>query len=183
MAHLAFVKHDLIEDEWRTCEIAVQREECRDGSRPPIQSRKRDVGHERSRLGCYAHAAEQLIDLAVERGNGTCRLDPRPYHMRPAMMLEQAYSDNARRNRAGVESAERCGDIFGAVTIDLADEAQGQMQLFVFLPAGARNPVHRRDQLFANRAGRAQGDEQAVRGHGVGKLRRFACTCEPETAL
>ena len=58
--------------------------------------------------------------------------------------------------------AQRQREILGQWPLDLADEAQGQMQLLVVLPAKAGHAVHRIDQQVAHGLGRADGDEQAV---------------------
>jgi hypothetical protein len=53
-------------------------------------------------------------------------------------------------------------DVAAAVAVDLADEAQGQVDLVVGLPARRADPAHRPQQDFADSPGRADGDEQAV---------------------
>src|SRR3546814_7866995 len=85
--------------------------------------------------------------------------------MRPPLSFEDADPGDARLDRGRVERAERRGDILGAVTVDLADEAQRQVQLLVALPARRRDPVHRRDQRGADGTRRAQGDEQRSEEH------------------
>ena len=60
----------------------------------------------------------------------------------------------------------QCGmDVAGAMAVDLADEAQGEMELILALPARAADPAHRGEQQLADRRGRPDGDEQPV--HGV----------------
>ncbi|KTE05669.1 hypothetical protein ATE71_17935 [Sphingopyxis sp. H115] len=109
---------------------------------------------------------EQLVNLAVQRRERLVRFDPRPHHMRPSLMVEHVDPGDPGRDTGSVKGAERGGDILGAVPIDLADEAQRQVQLVVVLPACARNTVHRGGQQGANQARRTQRDEQAVGGHG-----------------
>jgi hypothetical protein len=65
-----------------------------------------------------------------------------------------------------MQRAERRGNIFGAVAIDLADKAQRQVKLIVVLPARGGNAVHRGAKQVADGARRTQGDEQAVARHG-----------------
>ena len=60
--------------------------------------------------------------------------------------------------------AQRQREVLGQRPLDLADEAQGQVQLLVVLPAKARHAVHRVEQQVADGLGRADGDEQAVHG-------------------
>ena len=63
---------------------------------------------------------------------------------------------------AGADPTERIGEVIGQWPLDLADEAQRQVKLFVVLPAEVGAVVHRIDQQVADRLGRADGDEQAV---------------------
>ena len=67
-------------------------------------------------------------------------------------------------NGGGADAAERVGEVLGDRPLDLADEAQGQVQLLVVLPAEVGAVVHRVDQQVADVLGRADGDEQAVHG-------------------
>src|SRR6185295_12174300 len=53
-------------------------------------------------------------------------------------------------------------DILGETPIDLADEAQRQMELLVILPASPRNAAHDRAQRRADRWRRTECDEQAM---------------------
>src|SRR3546814_7174009 len=68
MRQFAFIQSDVIEDEGRAGKIAVEREEGRDRPRRAVQPRQRDMGDEGARFGRDADAGEQLVDLAVERG-------------------------------------------------------------------------------------------------------------------
>ena len=62
----------------------------------------------------------------------------------------------------GADSVERGGDVVGERPLDLADEAQRQVELLVVLPAEIGAVVHRVDQQVADVLGRADGDEQPV---------------------
>jgi hypothetical protein len=53
-------------------------------------------------------------------------------------------------------------DVLGDVTVDLADEAQGEVELLVILPARAGYSLHQVQQRVPDRLGGADGDEQAV---------------------
>jgi hypothetical protein len=55
--------------------------------------------------------------------------------------------------------------------VDLADEAQGEVQLVVILPARARYPAHQRQQRIADGVRRPDRDEQAVHGADIGRHR------------
>lgn len=160
----------MAEEKGRACKIAVKREKGRDWPCRAVEPRERDVRREGARLGGNTDAHEALVDLAVERSERCVRFDPRPERVRAALPLEYPDPGNARRDRGGVEDAERCGDIFCAVAVDLADEAQREMELFVALPARRRQSMHRAKELGANGARRAEGDEQAVLGHGAANI-------------
>jgi glycerol dehydrogenase-like iron-containing ADH family enzyme len=55
-------------------------------------------------------------------------------------------------------------DVPGDVPVDLADEAQREVELVVALPAGAGDAAHQGEKPLAHGAGRAEADEQAVHG-------------------
>jgi DNA-binding transcriptional regulator YdaS (Cro superfamily)/REP element-mobilizing transposase RayT len=58
--------------------------------------------------------------------------------------------------------------------IDLSDEAQGQVQLLLLLPAEVRAVVHCVDQKVADRLGRTDGDKQAVHRRRAQSASRIA---------
>jgi FtsH-binding integral membrane protein len=61
-----------------------------------------------------------------------------------------------------MDAAQRGRDILGERALDLADEAQGDVELRVALPAGAGDAAHQREQAFPDKGRRAEADEQAV---------------------
>ena len=138
MAKLAFVQRDMREVESRAGEVASLRQERYDGARSPIQPRERDVRHKRARFGRHTDTCEQLVDLAMQRGEGIVRLDPGPQHVRPALPFEHPDPGDSGPHGRRVKRAERRRDILGLMTIDLADEAQGQVKLFVVLRPGMK---------------------------------------------
>jgi len=160
-------------------EVAVQREERRDRPGRAVKARQRDVRHKGARFGRDANARQALFDLAVQRRERRFGGDARPDHVRPPLPLEQADTRDSRRDRRRVERAQRRGDVFGQVVVDLADEAQRQVKLLVALPARARNAVHRAQQERADGRWRSQRDKQAVRRHGMSIGRTAACRESP----
>jgi len=170
MAHFALVEDNVVEDERRARQIAVLCQEGRDRPRRPVEPRQREVRNKGARFGVDADAPKQLIDLAVQGRQRRRRFDPGPDGVWPSFALEHAHPGDARRDRGRVERAERSGDVFAAVAVDLADEAQGQVQLVIVLPARRRYAVHRGAQQVADGARRAQRDEQAVGRHGPGSI-------------
>ena len=54
------------------------------------------------------------------------------------MVIEPPDPGDADLERRETQRAERHGEILGERALDLADEAQGQMKLFVILPAQGR---------------------------------------------
>ena len=71
--------------------------------------------------------------------------------------------DRAARTRGQAIRAERRGEVVRRRPLDLADEAQRQVQVLLVDPARALDSLHRVDQPVAHGLGRADGDEQAVR--------------------
>ena len=106
---------------------------------------------------CDAHA----LDLGGERGERLLRLEPGPQGSGIAR-LEPADALDPKLEPAGADLAQGDGDVFRNRPLDLADEAQGQMQLLVLLPAEIGAVVHRVYEQVADRLGGADGDEQAV---------------------
>ena len=60
-------------------------------------------------------------------------------------------------------------NVAGAMAVDLADEAQGQMELIVALPARAADPAHRASSSARIARGRPDGDEQPVHATLIAK--------------
>lgn len=60
-----------------------------------------------------------------------------------------------------MDLAQRGGNVLGHRAVHLAEEAQGQVQLFVILPASLGYAVHRIGEHVADGGRRAKGDEQA----------------------
>ena len=86
-------------------------------------------------------------------------------------MVEAADALDPGLEPRGADAAQRIGQVLGDMAIDLADEAQGEVELLVVLPAEVRTVVHRVDQQVADRLGRADGDEQAVHAASDSALR------------
>ncbi len=166
MRQLAFIKNDMAEIEGRAHKSAALRKERRDGASGGIKPRQRDMRDKGACFGGDADARKQLVDLAVQPGERQRWLDPSPDHMRLSLAVEQADPVYARRNDRRVQRAKRRGNIFGAVTIDIADKAEREVKLVVILPARGGNAMHRAAQQIADWARRAQRDEQAMLGHG-----------------
>jgi len=165
MPEFAFVQCDMAEFERWAGKIAIQCKKGRDRTRSAVEPRQSDMRGESTRLARHADAREQLVNLVMQGGERSVRLNSRPHHMWPPLMFEQVDPRDPRRDCGCVKRTERRGDILCLMAIDLADEAQGQVELLVILPARARDAVHRGEQYVADRARRAQRDEQAVRGH------------------
>ena len=68
VAEFAFIERDMPEFEGRAGEAAVQRKEGRDRPRSAVEPRERDMRHEGPGFGHDADAREQLVDLAMQRG-------------------------------------------------------------------------------------------------------------------
>ena len=63
------------------------------------------------------------------------------------------------------------GEIFGQRALDLADEAQGEVELFILLPAKRCYTLHRIEEQIAHCFGRTNGDKQAVHGTFLSAIR------------
>ena len=112
--------------------------------------------------GGDADAGEGGVDLVVKRLQRLVRGDAGPDRLGLAAPLERADAVEGDFERRVVDRAQRGVDVAGAVAVDLADEAQGEVELVLALPARAADPAHRAEQERADRGGRPDGDEQAV---------------------
>ena len=112
---------------------------------------------------CFdTRAADRLVDPIVERLQRRVRGDARPKDCGAAAPSEA--SDPVQRKLEGgrADAGQLGGDVLGDRPLDLADEAQGDVELVLVLPAGAVQPLHQVEQPAANVGGRADRDEQAV---------------------
>ena len=81
-----------------------------------------------------------------------------------------------------MDAAQRAGEIVGDRPVDFANEAQGQVQLLLVLPAEFGAVVHRVDQQVANILGRSDGDEQAVHGAAFSRDRLSEASGRPKAS-
>jgi len=108
-------------------------------------------------------AAQQCgVDLLVERLHLLVRGHAGPDGVRKTAPVEAADSVQSERERRMMDAAQRRVNVSGQVPVDLADEAQGKMQLVVRLPARAADSPHGGEKKLADGRGRTDGHEQAV---------------------
>src|SRR5690606_33205585 len=123
-----------------------------------------DVRGELARLAAEADALAGAFDLLAQPLELRRRRDARPDRMRPRLSPSSAVegadaADNEVEARRA-DRPERLGKLVGQRPLDLADEAQCQVQVVLVDPAGAVEGFHRIDERVANRFGRADADEQ-----------------------
>src|SRR5690606_27037432 len=114
-----------------------------------------------------AAADQRLIDLAVEPGERLRRPRAAPPRLGAAAPVEDADAGERDLHGRVADRRERGVDVARHVAIDLADEAQGEVKLFIALPARAANPAHQPEEPGADRRRRAQGDEEALHATGI----------------
>lgn len=83
-------------------------------------------------------------------------------------MIETAETLDAHGQAWRPDASQRIGEVSRDVTVDLADEAQGEVQLGILLPPEIGAIIHRVEQHIADWRGRAERDEQAVHEVGLG---------------
>ena len=76
-------------------------------------------------------------------------------------MREPSHPGERQPRRGCVHRAERGGDVLRHRTIDIADEAEREVELLVVLPTRAGDPAAAFEQRRADGRWWAQGDEQA----------------------
>ena len=101
--------------------------------------------------------------LAARAATGCLGSTPGPEHAGIAL-LEPAGARDAQLEWVAADAGKRVGEVVRDRPLDFADEAQGEVQLLVLLPAEVGAVVHRIDQQVADVLGRSDGDEQAVHG-------------------
>ena len=123
------------------------------------QPRDRDMRQIGAAFRRQADRLERAIDLLVQPVQRVVWRNAGPDRICPARLVEPADAVERDGDRLRADMAERCGNVFGLRSFDFADEAQGQMQLIVVLPARMRHPRHDAAKRRADRGGRAKGDE------------------------
>lgn len=118
-------------------------------------------------IGRYADLRKQLVDFAVHRRDGSGRRDASPERVRATGFFKLTNAAETEIQRRSVQMAQYGGNVFGLVVVHLSDEAEGDVELVVHLPAQARDALHHGQENRPNRWRRAQGDEQAMARHGV----------------
>jgi hypothetical protein len=114
-------------------------------------------------LRCEPGSLARLIHLLVQAAELIVRRDAGPQHSRFAAPLEAPQTVQGDFERRVVDAGKSGDEIRFDVAVDLADEAERQVELVVALPAGATDPAHDPQQLRPDRLRRADRDEQA--GH------------------
>lgn len=114
----------------------------------------------------YASSDTSTLDLGCKCRDLFPRLNACPDGS-AAGVIEAAQARQSQLKRLEANPAERFGDVLGAVAINFADEAQGQVQLLVALPAQFGTLVHRVDQDVADDGWGSDANEQSVHRHRI----------------
>ena len=109
-----------------------------------------------------ADTGKRLVDLLVQRLQPLVRRDAGPHGLGQSATVEQSDTAEGDFETRVVDRTQSRVDVAGAVSVDFADEAQGQMELLVTLPACTADPTHGRQKQGADPLGRSYGDEQPV---------------------
>ena len=112
------------------------------------------------------------LDLGGKSGDGR-RAGRRPTGS-AAAPLEDADAAKPISNGSGADAAERQRDVVGERPLNLADEAQGDVQLFVRNPAQFGAIGHCVNQQVADVPGWTDSDEQAVHGAAIASFGAIA---------
>lgn len=115
----------------------------------------------RAALGLEADKLADSLDLGSEGCERRFGLDSRPQSTRAAL-LESAHAGDAELERRRADLPERVGEIVRHRPLDFADEAQGEVQLLVVLPAEIGAFVHRVEEQVADGLRRPKSDEEPV---------------------
>jgi len=91
---------------------------------------------ELARIGGYAKAFADTVDIGLQHVEVGGRNDACPYSMR-LFLAESANTTEGQREGRPFDAVERIGDFVGDMTFDITDEAQRQMVVFDIDPSGA----------------------------------------------
>ena len=122
---------------------------------------ERDVRMERTTLRLETNLLTGAFDLRGQGGKRRLRLDASPQRA-GAALFEPADAPDPGVEALGTDVCQSSRKVFCNRSLDLPNEAQGQVQLLLVLPAKVRAVVHCVDQQVPDRLGRANGDEQPV---------------------
>ena len=131
-AEAALERDKLIDHEGFGNEDATALEEVGDLAHPAaFPSGQSDVRVEGAALRLKADADAGPLNFGGERGDVA---GSTPAHS-ARRCAPRTRRNDSNVERAGADAAERDGDVFRQRPLDLADEAQGQVKLALFLPA------------------------------------------------
>jgi hypothetical protein len=103
-----------------------------------------------------------LVDFIVEPLEQIEWSHARPHSVDAAASLEATDSRQGNLEAVIVDGTQGCVNVFRHMPVDLADEAERQVELVFVLPARAADAAPQIEQLRSNGAGRTDRDEKAV---------------------
>jgi len=101
-------------------------------------SRDGDMRFELAALGRQPGVDQSAFDLCLERDEGGIGRDADPQRAHPATLAEMADAVELEIEAGAPDGRQRLADIDRDAAIDIADEAQREMELVRPLPPGAR---------------------------------------------
>src|SRR5690606_30891022 len=99
-------------------------------------------------------------DLALQALQHLIRLDADPDRTQPALVTEITHTRQGQREAWEMNGREGSIDVLRLVPLDLADEAQRQMQVLRRHPARAGQTIAESADLLAQRLGQGKGNEE-----------------------
>src|SRR5690606_25115897 len=168
MAEVALVEHEVAHLPWPGAQVAECAKPAADGTGRAVDASERDM---RCEAPGFARKADRLagpFDFLPQAFERLARRDARPERGDLALAGEVADAVDFQLEARPFDLSERRGEVVGHGPLDLADEAQRQMQVRVVHPANAVDALHRVDQRVADRLGRSNGNEESV--HSAGRL-------------
>ena len=130
----------------------------------PIEARNRDVRDEAPRFGLQPRAAASVLDRFCQLSQWRRWVERRPDRLAMPVVAMPAFKvpNTAQLQREGRAAHLRQGQmqVIRHAHIDIADKAQGEVQIVATLPAGAIHALHRIEQRIGDKFGQRQGNEQ-----------------------
>ncbi len=161
-AQMAAEQREAVGDERPGPEPLMRLDELPDPRRRrAVQPGQGDMRLELPPLGSESGTDRRRLDLFVQMTDGVSGVDSDPDHAGLAAALEAADPGQPDRKGGGCDLVEEAVQVLGPVVVDLADEAQGNVQALGPDPARLRQARAQDGQPVADQFRQRDADEES----------------------
>ena len=159
----AGIEGELIDNKGRTAKESVVLEIFTDlASWGLLEAGQGEVRAELAVVRFQAKVEKSGSDLAVQKVQRCTFFNPGPDDARLAAWRKKADPLQLQRKLRHGDLGQRLADIEEGGAVDFTDETEGEVKLFRWGPAGARQAAAEQGQMIANGLWRVDGDEEAL---------------------